>query len=181
MIDVFKKNVYTIFIFDHFGNQGIKTGQAYIIAATRTVNGLSNGIISSFIASELLSFVFNSLIIKTQCDPKFIERVLIGFVNHPNSNIKKIINDALAHSILSPQQLVNRPEYQHNTAQQTLHYAAQIVISETHDIVIASGVENHLSCDQQTWVPNHANKSTFFLKDTALDQNAHMLSVKQLS
>ncbi|MDN5649379.1 MAG: hypothetical protein L0G61_05625 [Staphylococcus equorum] len=156
-------------------------GQAYIIAATRTVNGLSHGIISSFNPSELLSFVFNSLILKTKCDPEFIERVLIGFVNHPNANIKKMTNDALAHSILSPQQLVNRLEYQHNTAQQTLHYAAQIVMSETHDIVIASGVENHLSRDQQMWMPNDAKKSRFFLKDTALNQNAHMLSVKQLS
>lgn len=176
-----KKIFIQFFYLDHFGKQGIQMGQAYIIAATRTVNGLSHGIISSFNPSELLSFVFNSLILKTKCDPEFIERVLIGFVNHPNANIKKMTNDALAHSILSPQQLVNRLEYQHNTAQQTLHYAAQIVMSETHDIVIASGVENHLSRDQQMWMPNDANKSRFFLKDTALNQNAHMLSVKQLS
>lgn len=176
-----KKIFIQFFYLDHFGKQGIQMGQAYIIAATRTVNGLSHGIISSFNPSELLSFVFNSLILKTKCDPEFIERVLIGFVNHPNANIKKMTNDALAHSILSPQQLVNRLEYQHNTAQQTLHYAAQIVMSEAHDIVIASGVENHLSRDQQMWMPNDANKSRFFLKDTALNQNAHMLSVKQLS
>ena len=59
-----KKIFIQFFYLDHFGKQGIQMGQAYIIAATRTVNGLSHGIISSFIPSELLSFVFNSLILK---------------------------------------------------------------------------------------------------------------------
>jgi acetyl-CoA C-acetyltransferase len=116
--------------------------EAYIVDAVRTAGGRRDGALKNWHPVDLGAAVLNALVERTGVDPAAIDDVIVGCVGqigeqsfHVGRNM--VLASALPDSV--PAVTIDR---QCGSSQQSIHFAAQAVMSGTQDLVIAAGVES---------------------------------------
>ena len=115
--------------------------EAYIVATARTAGGRKGGRLKAWHPADLSAQVINALLDRTGADPDAVEDVIWGCVQQVAEQAGNVGRNAVLSSRLPehvPATSVNRAC---GSSQQTLHFAAQAVMSGTMDVVIAGGVE----------------------------------------
>ena len=117
-------------------------GNAYIIEAVRTPGGRKNGKLSEWHPSDLRALVLDELVTRTGVEPSLIDDVIFGCVSQSGAQSGNIARTAVLASSLPESVPGTTVDRQCGSSQQAIHFAAQAVMSETQDIVIAGGVES---------------------------------------
>ena len=116
--------------------------EAYIVEALRTAGGRRNGRLSSWHPADLLARVLDALVQRTAVDPGAIDDVIVGCVSQIGEQSFHIGRSAVLASSLPETVPAVTIDRQCGSSQQSLHFAAQAVLSGTQDLVIAAGVES---------------------------------------
>jgi acetyl-CoA C-acetyltransferase len=116
--------------------------EAYIVGAVRTPVGTRKGALAGVHPADLAAHVLRELVDRTGIDPSAVEDVIMGCVVQLGPQAGDIARTAWLSAGL-PQSVPGVTiDRQCGSSQQALHFAAQGVMSETQDLVIAAGVEN---------------------------------------
>jgi acetyl-CoA C-acetyltransferase len=116
--------------------------EAYIVAATRTAGGRKGGRLRDWHPADLAGVVLDELVARTGVDPAAIDDVIMGCVTQSGQQANNIARNAILSSKLPESVPGTSVDRQCGSSQQSLHFAAQAVMSGTMDIVIAAGVES---------------------------------------
>ena len=116
-------------------------GNAYIVGAVRTPGGRKNGKLSQWHPADLGALVLDEIVERTGADPEMIDDVIFGCVSQSGAQSGNIARTAVLASSLPESVPGTTVDRQCGSSQQAIHFAAQAVMSETQDIVIAGGVE----------------------------------------
>ena len=116
--------------------------QAYIVEALRTAGGKRGGALRDWHPVDLGAAVLDRLVQASGIDPAAIDDVIVGCVGqigeqsfHVGRNM--VLASSLPQSV--PAVTIDR---QCGSSQQSVHFAAQAVMSGVQDMVIAAGVES---------------------------------------
>ena len=115
---------------------------AYIVEAVRTPVGKRDGGLSEAHPADLGAHVLRALMNRSGADPSAVDDVIFGCVDTigPQAgNIARTGGLAAGRPEEVPGVTVDR---QCGSSQQAVHFAAQAVMSETSDLVVAGGVQN---------------------------------------
>jgi len=115
---------------------------AYIVAATRTAGGRSNGRLKDWHPADLAGKVLNRLVAQTGVDPDAIDDVILGCVSQAGEQSNNIARYSVLASGLPESVPATSVDRQCGSSQQAVHFAAQAVMTGTMDIVFAAGVES---------------------------------------
>jgi acetyl-CoA C-acetyltransferase len=116
--------------------------EAYIVDAVRTAGGRKGGALKDWHPADLAAQVLNALVDRTGVDPAAIDDVVMGCVGQVGEQAFHVGRNAVLASKLPtcvPAVTIDR---QCGSSQQSIHFAAQAVMSGTQDLVIAAGVES---------------------------------------
>ena len=116
--------------------------EAYIVAAVRTAGGRRNGKLKDWHPADLAGQVINELLDRSGADPESIEDVIMGCVGQAGEQAANIGRNAVLSSRLPESVPATSVDRQCGSSQQSIHFAAQAVMSGTMDCVIAAGVES---------------------------------------
>lgn len=116
--------------------------EAYIVAAARTAGGRRDGKLKDWHPADLAAQVINELIDRTKADPELVEDVIMGCVGQAGEQGANIGRNAVLASKLPESVPATSIDRQCGSSQQSIHFAAQAVMSGTMDCVIAAGVES---------------------------------------
>jgi acetyl-CoA C-acetyltransferase len=116
--------------------------EAFIVAATRTAGGRRGGRLSGWHPVDLAAQVLNDLVDRTGADPALVEDVFMGCVSQVGEQSSNVARNAVLASRLPESVPGTSIDRQCGSSQQTLHFAAQAVMSGCMDVVIAAGVES---------------------------------------
>jgi len=117
-------------------------GEAYIVEAVRTAGGRRDGKLKDWHPADLAAEVLNALIDRSGIDPSKVEDVIMGCVGQAGEQAANIARNAVMASKLPESVPATSVDRQCGSSQQSLHFAAQAVMSGTMDCVIAAGVES---------------------------------------
>lgn len=120
----------------------MSTGEAYIVAATRTAGGRRNGRLSGWHPANLGGALLDSLVDRAGIDPTAIEDVILGCVTQAGEQSIHLGRNAVLASSLPVSVPAVTIDRQCGSSQQAVHFAAQAVMSGIQDVVIACGVES---------------------------------------
>jgi len=115
--------------------------EAYIVATARTAGGRRGGRLKDWHPADLSAQVINALLDRAGADPDSVEDVIWGCVQQVAEQAGNIGRNAVLSSRLPEHVPATSVDRQCGSSQQSLHFAAQAVMSGTMDIVIAGGVE----------------------------------------
>lgn len=115
---------------------------AYIVDAVRTAGGKRNGRLAQWHPADLGGLVLDSLVNRTQIDPKGIEDVIVGCVSQAGEQSFHVGRNIVLASSLPDSVPAVSIDRQCGSSQQAVQFAAQAVMSGTQDVVIAAGVES---------------------------------------
>jgi acetyl-CoA C-acetyltransferase len=115
---------------------------AYIVAAVRSAGGRRGGRMRGWHPADLGGAVLDALLERTGADPQLVEDVIFGTVNQVGEQSTNIARNVVLSSVLPESVPAVSVDRQCGSSQQALHFAAQAVISESMDCVIAGGVES---------------------------------------
>ncbi len=115
--------------------------EAYIVAAARTAGGRKGGRLAGWHPVDLAASVLDALVERSGADPAQIEDVIMGCVMQTGEQSNNVARNAVLASKLPESVPGTSVDRQCGSSQQTLHFAAQAVMSGSMDIVIAAGVE----------------------------------------
>jgi len=116
--------------------------EAYIVAAARTAGGRRNGRLAGVHPVDLAGRILSAVVDRAGIDPAAVDDVIMGCVSQVGEQSMHVGRYAVLASILPqtvPSVTIDR---QCGSSQQSLHFAAQAVMSGTQDVVIAAGVES---------------------------------------
>ncbi|MDA0635029.1 acetyl-CoA C-acetyltransferase [Nonomuraea sp. MCN248] len=116
--------------------------EAYIVGAVRTPVGKKKGGLSTVHPTDLAAHTLKALIDRTGVDPAAVEDVIMGCVMQFGPQSMDIARNAWLSAGLpetTPGVTIDR---QCGSSQQSIHFAAQGVLSGTQDLVVAAGVES---------------------------------------
>ena len=116
--------------------------EAYIVAAARTAGGRKEGKLKDWHPADLAAQVINDLLERTGCAPELVEDVIMGCVGQAGEQAANIGRNAVLSSRLPESTPATSVDRQCGSSQQSIHFAAQAVMSGTMDCVIAAGVES---------------------------------------
>lgn len=116
--------------------------QAYIAAAVRTAGARKGSRLSGWHPADLAAQVLNALLDRTDADPAAIDDVIMGCVTQVGEQAFNIARNAILSSRLPESVPGTSVDRQCGSSQQALHFAAQVVMSGSMDMVIAAGVES---------------------------------------
>ena len=116
--------------------------EAYIVAAARTAGGRRDGKLKDWHPADLAAQVINDLIDRTKADPEMVEDVIMGCVGQAGEQAANVGRNAVLASKLPESVPATSIDRQCGSSQQSIHFAAQAVMSGTMDCVIAAGVES---------------------------------------
>lgn len=116
--------------------------QAYIVGAVRTAGGRKGGRLKDWHPAALAGKTLDALLDRTGADPALIEDVIMGCVGQVGEQSINIARNAVLSSRLPESVPATSVDRQCGSSQQSLHFAAQAVMSGTMDVVIAAGVES---------------------------------------
>lgn len=136
----------------HSGSEHL-VAEAYVVGAVRSPIGTRKGGLAGVHPADLAAQVLRELIARVGIDPSTVDDVIMGCVNPMGSQGGCIartswLSAGLPESV--PGVTIDR---QCGSSQQALHFAAQAVLSDTQDLVVAAGVEN------MAMVPIDVNRS----------------------
>lgn len=116
--------------------------QAYIVGAVRTAGGRKGGRLKDWHPAALAGKTLDALLDRAGADPALIEDVIMGCVGQVGEQSINIARNAVLSSRLPESVPATSVDRQCGSSQQSLHFAAQAVMSGTMDVVIAAGVES---------------------------------------
>ena len=116
--------------------------EAYIVDAVRTAGGKRDGALKDWHPADLGAAVLNALVERTGIDPAAIDDVIAGCVGQIGEQSFHIGRNMVMASKLPDSVPAVSIDRQCGSSQQSVHFAAQAVMSGTQDMVIAAGVES---------------------------------------
>ncbi|MBA3576124.1 MAG: acetyl-CoA C-acetyltransferase [Sphingomonas sp.] len=116
--------------------------EAYIVDAVRTAGGKREGALKGWHPADLGAAVLNALIERTGIDPAAIDDVITGCVGQIGEQAFHVGRNMVLASSLPDSVPAVTIDRQCGSSQQSIHFAAQAVMSGTQDLVIAAGVES---------------------------------------
>ena len=116
--------------------------EAYIVDAVRTAGGRKGGALRDWHPADMAAQVLNALVDRTGIDPAAIDDVIMGCVGQAGEQAFHIGRNAVMASKLPVSVPAVTIDRQCGSSQQSIHFAAQAVMSGTQDVVIAAGVES---------------------------------------
>ncbi|MBG0813675.1 acetyl-CoA C-acetyltransferase [Planomonospora sp. ID82291] len=116
--------------------------EAYIVGAVRTPVGKKKGGLSTVHPTDLAAHTLKALIDRTGVDPSAVEDVIMGCVMQFGPQSMDIARNAWLSAGLPESVPGVTIDRQCGSSQQSIHFAAQGVLSGTQDLVIAAGVES---------------------------------------
>ncbi len=116
--------------------------EAYLVAAARTAGGKRGGALKDWHPADLGAAVLNALVERSGIDPASVEDVIAGCVGQVGEESFHIGRNLVMASSLPESVPAVSIDRQCGSSQQSLHFAAQAVMSGTQDVVIACGVES---------------------------------------
>src|ERR1700741_4058731 len=115
--------------------------EAYIVDAVRTPVGKRGGGLAGIHSADLGAHAIKALMDRTGVDPAAVEDVIFGCCDTGGSQAGDIARTcwlAAGLPLHVPGVTIDR---QCGSSQQSVHFAAQAVMSGTQDVVVAGGVE----------------------------------------
>ena len=116
--------------------------EAYIVEALRTAGGKRGGALKDWHPADMGAAVLDALVDKSGIDPAAIDDVITGCVSQIGEQSFHIGRNMVMASKLPDSVPAVSIDRQCGSSQQSLHFAAQAVMSGTQDVVIAAGVES---------------------------------------
>ncbi|MEW9554405.1 acetyl-CoA C-acetyltransferase [Nonomuraea sp. NPDC050783] len=116
--------------------------EAYIVGAVRTPVGKKKGGLSTVHPTDLAAHTLKALIERTGVDPVAVEDVILGCVMQFGPQSMDIARNAWLSAGLPETTAGVTIDRQCGSSQQSIHFAAQGVMSGTQDLVVAGGVES---------------------------------------
>ncbi|MGN6156336.1 MAG: acetyl-CoA C-acetyltransferase [Sphingomicrobium sp.] len=115
---------------------------AYIVDAVRTAGGRRDGALKDWHPADLGAAVLNALVERTGVDPAALDDVIVGCVSQIGDQSCHVGRNMVLASKLPDSVPAVTIDRQCGSSQQSIHFAAQAVMSGTQDLVIAAGVES---------------------------------------
>src|SRR5947208_4979570 len=115
---------------------------AVIVDAVRTAVGRRNGQLKDWHPVDLAAETLKALVARNDLDPALVDDVIMGCVMQVGEQALNVArNAALAAGFPEsvPGTTVDR---QCGSSQQAIHFAAQGVLADAYDVVVAGGVES---------------------------------------
>ncbi len=116
--------------------------EAYIVEALRTAGGKRGGTLKDWHPADMGAAVLDALVERSGVDPAAIDDVIVGCVGQIGEQSFHIGRNMVMASRLPDSVPAVSIDRQCGSSQQSLHFAAQAVMSGTQDVVIAAGVES---------------------------------------
>ena len=116
-------------------------GEAYIVEAVRTPVGRRGGALSQVHPADLGAHVLTALVERTGIDPATVDDVIFGCVDQVGAQSLDIARTAWLSAGLPESVPGVTIDRQCGSSQQAAHFAAALVMSGIHDLVVAGGVE----------------------------------------
>ena len=116
--------------------------EAYIIDAVRMPVGRRGGSLSTIHSADLGAHVLKGLMLRTGVDPGAVEDVIFGCCDTIGSQSGDIARTCWLAAGLPEHVPGVTIDRQCGSSQQSVHFAAQAVMSGTSDLVVAGGVQN---------------------------------------
>ena len=116
--------------------------EAYIVEALRTAGGKRGGALKDWHPADIGAAILDALVEKSGIDPAAVEDVIVGCVSQIGEQGFHIGRNMVMASRLPDTVPAVSIDRQCGSSQQSLHFAAQAVMSGTQDVVIAAGVES---------------------------------------
>ncbi len=116
--------------------------RAYIVDAVRTPVGKRGGCFAATHPADLGAAALSALIDRSGIDPAAVEDVIFGCVDTIGPQAGDIARTAWLAAGLPDHVPGTTIDRQCGSAQQAVHFAAQAVLSNTADVVVAGGVQN---------------------------------------
>ncbi|HUG46147.1 MAG TPA: beta-ketoacyl synthase N-terminal-like domain-containing protein, partial [Sphingomicrobium sp.] len=117
-------------------------GIAYIVDAVRTAGGRRDGALKDWHPVDMGAAVLDSLVERSGIDPAAIDDVITGCVGQIGEQSCHVGRSMVLASSLPQTVPAVTIDRQCGSSQQSIHFAAQAVMSGTQDLVIAAGVES---------------------------------------
>jgi acetyl-CoA acyltransferase len=114
---------------------------AVVVDAVRTAGGKRNGKLSGWHPVDLAAEVLKALVDRNNVDPALVEDVVMGCVMQAGAQSINIGRNAVLAAGWPEEVPSTTVDRQCGSSQQSVHFAAQAVMSGAHDIVVAAGVE----------------------------------------
>jgi acetyl-CoA C-acetyltransferase len=116
--------------------------EAYLIDAVRTPIGKRGGGLSTVHSADLGAHVIRALMERTGVDPAAVEDVIFGCCDTIGSQAGDIARTCWLAAGLPEHVPGVTIDRQCGSSQQSVHFAAQAVMSGTSDLIVAGGVQN---------------------------------------
>ncbi|GII85457.1 acetyl-CoA acetyltransferase [Sphaerisporangium siamense] len=116
--------------------------EAYIVGAVRSPVGKKKGGLSTVHPTDLAAHTLKALVERTGVDPAAVEDVIMGCVMQFGPQSMDIARNAWLSAGLPESVPGVTIDRQCGSSQQSIHFAAQGVLSGTQDLVVAAGVES---------------------------------------
>ncbi len=116
--------------------------EAYIVEALRTAGGKRGGALKDWHPADMGAAVLDALVARSGIDPAAVDDVIVGCVSQIGEQAFHIGRNMVMASRLPDSVPAVSIDRQCGSSQQSLHFAAQAVMSGTQDVVIAAGVES---------------------------------------
>jgi acetyl-CoA C-acetyltransferase len=115
---------------------------AFIVDALRTAGGRRDGALKDWHPVDMGAAVLDAMVGRTGVDPAAIEDVIVGCVSQVGEQSCHVGRSMVLASKLPDSVPAVSIDRQCGSSQQSVHFAAQAVMSGTQDLVIAAGVES---------------------------------------
>jgi acetyl-CoA C-acetyltransferase len=116
--------------------------QAYIVDAVRTAGGRRDGALKDWHPADLGAAVLDALVERSGVDPAAVDDVIVGCVGQVGEQAFHVGRNMVLASSLPDSVPAVTIDRQCGSSQQSVHFAAQAVMSGTQDLVVAAGVES---------------------------------------
>jgi acetyl-CoA C-acetyltransferase len=115
---------------------------AYIVDAVRTAGGKRDGALKDWHPVSMGAAVLDALVERTGMDPAAVDDVIVGCVSQIGEQSFHVGRNMVLASSLPDSVPAVTIDRQCGSSQQSIHFAAQVVMSGTQDLVVAAGVES---------------------------------------
>ena len=116
--------------------------EAYLVELARTAGGRRGGALAGWHPADLGAEVIDALVERSGIAPDAIDDVIVGCVTQAGEQAFAFGRNCVLASKLPETVPAVTIDRQCGSSQQSLHFAAQAVMSGTQDVVIAMGVES---------------------------------------
>ncbi len=114
---------------------------AVIVDAVRTAGGKRNGKLRGWHPVDLAAEVLDAVVTRNDLDPSVVEDVIMGCVMQVGEQAVNVGRNAVLAAGFPESVCSTSIDRQCGSSQQSAHFAAQGVMADAYDVVIAAGVE----------------------------------------